>query len=453
MTSHPGLWGVSQSNTAGVLPGVHFFGTEFENLRSVSEAASAQSSHGRKRISSEPDVEPDDPAETPRSSTAPPPPTWSPGRPPSQSACAGIASDVGVGLNPKQFTQAEVTPLLEGAREPAFPPPSMSPPNFQHRKQDKTRPADPDDVTHDVSRRRMSAEEQEIRARNQTGLRNITTGLEQSNATASMSLLGSNHGAIRIVQSDTGSMAQDSTSRSNLLAPYGSGSAAGSRSSSTAGKGGGMFPWWESESQAKNNDATTGMSYHLRTRSKNGAVGLLIDPGAHDNLVGSITAEQMCEQTGLPLEEQTMDRARPVEGVGKDAQVARWAIRLSMSVHDVSGNASSATYTAPQIEGSLLPPLLGNKTLRKMQSLIDCGSGRLVLPGPGGVELKLSPGSHAYDLEFTPSGHWILPIHPRKQNDPTPSHAEPESFRAGIAIQHVRQAGSFPVTISSSAGW
>ena len=456
MTSHPGLWGVSQSNTAGVLPGVHFFGTEFENLRSVSEAASAQSSHGRKRISSEPDVEPDDPAETPRSSTAPPPPTWSPGRPPAQSACAGIASDVGVGLNPKQFTQAEVTPLLEGARVPAFPPPSMSPPNFQHGKQDKTRPADPDDVTHDVSRRRMSAEEQEIRARNQTGLRNIMMGLEQSNATASMSLLGSNHGAIRIVQSDTGSMAQDSTSRSNLLAPYGSGSAAGSRSSSTAGKGGGMFPWWESESQAKNNAATTGMSYHLRTRSKNGAVGLLIDPGAHDNLVGSITAEQMCEQTGLPLEEQTqqtMDRALPVEGVGKDAQVARRAIRLSMSVHDVSGNASSATYTAPQIEGSLLPPLLGNKTLRKMQSLIDCGSGRLVLPGPAGVELKLSPGSHVYDLKFTPSGHWILPIHPRKQNDPTPSHSEPESFRAGIAVQHVRQAGSFPVTISSSAGW
>ena len=121
-----------------------------------------------------------------------------------------------------------------------------------------------------------------------------------------------------------------------------------------------------------------------------------------------------------------MDRALPVEGVGKDAQVARRAIRLSMSVHDVSGNASSATYTAPQIEGSLLLPLLGNKTLRKMQSLIDCGSGRLVLPGPGGVELKLSPGSHVYDLEFTPSGHWILPIHPRKQSDPTPSHSEPE---------------------------
>lgn len=47
MTSHPGLWGVSQSNTAGVLPGVHFSGTEFENLRSVSEAASGRPMVGR----------------------------------------------------------------------------------------------------------------------------------------------------------------------------------------------------------------------------------------------------------------------------------------------------------------------------------------------------------------------------------------------------------------------
>ena len=74
-------------------------------------------------------------------------------------------------------------------------------------------------------------------------------------------------------------------------------------------------------------------------------------------------------------------------------------------------------YTAPIIQDSMLPPLLGNRTLRKMQVIMDCGSGKLILPGPGGVEVKMSPGSKVFDLELTSSGHWVLPLYARNHSD------------------------------------
>ena len=74
--------------------------------------------------------------------------------------------------------------------------------------------------------------------------------------------------------------------------------------------------------------------------------------------------------------------------------------KVEMCLIDVEGNASEATYTAPMIMDSALPPLLGNKTLRKTKATIDCGDGKMVLPGPGGVEVKLSHGSRVFALEI-----------------------------------------------------
>lgn len=54
-----------------------------------------------------------------------------------------------------------------------------------------------------------------------------------------------------------------------------------------------MFPWWEVD-----DPPLTPLIYHLRTRRRNGSVGLLIDPGAHDNLTGDQTADQMCDEVG-----------------------------------------------------------------------------------------------------------------------------------------------------------
>ena len=380
MSSRPLIWGSGGSSS--VMPGVHFYGAELEQLRSVSQSGSVASS--RKRVSSEPEVE--EIADSPVRSTAPAP-TWSPGNPPGRAD-----------------SDREVTALITGMPAPAFPPPSNVAPPIGSSKQARTDRSARDESGSVVSRASGSmsrAEQQELRDRNSAGLTQMLLGMDRH--------AGFTPGAVRLTPAQTPQQPSN-FSAANPLMPYGVGS-----SSSHSGQGGGAFPWWETDSPGTNNQVSADQScaYHLRTRSKSGQVGILIDPGAHDNLVGSITAKDMAEQNGVALAEKTMDKSLPVEGVGKDPQVAQKAIRLSMAVKDTDGNLTDASYTAPQIEGSLLPPLLGNKTLRRMQSLIDCGSGRLILPGPGGVELKLSPGTLVYDLEFTPSGHWILPLHPR----------------------------------------
>lgn len=62
--------------------------------------------------------------------------------------------------------------------------------------------------------------------------------------------------------------------------------------------------------------------FHLRTRRHDGSVGLLVDPGAHDNLSGSLTLDQMSREVGCKLRKSQMTTLLLVEGVGKKSQVA-----------------------------------------------------------------------------------------------------------------------------------
>ena len=56
----------------------------------------------------------------------------------------------------------------------------------------------------------------------------------------------------------------------------------------------------------------TESSYHLRPRLRSGAVGLLVDPGAHDNLIGELTAQQMCQELSTELDYRSLDKPLPV---------------------------------------------------------------------------------------------------------------------------------------------
>ena len=47
--------------------------------------------------------------------------------------------------------------------------------------------------------------------------------------------------------------------------------------------------------------------------------------------------------------------------------------------------------------------------MKQKRVLIDCFTGRIYLVGPGGYELKLSPGSEVYDLHESKMGHLMLP--------------------------------------------
>ena len=47
--------------------------------------------------------------------------------------------------------------------------------------------------------------------------------------------------------------------------------------------------------------------------------------------------------------------------------------------------------------------------MRAKRVLLDTFSGKFYMVGPGGYELKLSPGSEAYDTEDSQAGHMMLP--------------------------------------------
>ena len=168
--------------------------------------------------------------------------------------------------------------------------------------------------------------------------------------------------------------------------------------------------WWEGDVDDYNSSQEVAGLYHQRTRLEGNRVGLLVDPGAHDNLVGGLTAERMAEQVGTPNRRLRMSKSLQVEGVGQNSQSAEYASRVTLRLRDVDGCDVSGSFTAPVIHGSELPPLLGLRSLRRVSAVLDTKGQKLYLPGAGGLKIECSPGTRVFDLELSPSGHLILPI-------------------------------------------
>ena len=186
-----------------------------------------------------------------------------------------------------------------------------------------------------------------------------------------------------------------------------------------------LMAWWEGSEETSPDasasciEGASGESraYHLRTRLPDNRPGLLVDPGAHDNLVGDRTAKRMEEVVGIPAKQLRMDKALNVEGVGKNAQSAAVAKRLAVRLGNDEGGVSAGSFTAPVIADSDLPPLLGLRSLKSFRCILDTGNNKLILPGPAGCEVQGCPGTVAYDLVMSDSGHLILPVDAQADDD------------------------------------
>ena len=84
-----------------------------------------------------------------------------------------------------------------------------------------------------------------------------------------------------------------------------------------------LYPWWEA-------GQPTGV-YHERTRVK-GKVGLLVDPGAHDNLVGDRTMKLLSSQVKCKPAVRTLERPLSVQGVGNGSQQADLSHGVEFSI-------------------------------------------------------------------------------------------------------------------------
>lgn len=189
------------------------------------------------------------------------------------------------------------------------------------------------------------------------------------------------------------------------------------------------YSWWESGHAGQS--TAERHSYHVRTRI-DGQVGLLVDPGAHDNLIGSETCQLMQEQLSAIPTAKRLDRPLVVSGVGKSSQEATSSVTIPCSYKTTEGDVVEGTYSAPVVPSSSLPPLLGLKSLRTMKAVVDTATPALIIPGPGGLEFKLSPGTYVHELKMSDSGHLILPV---GTSQPGSSNDNPKVGRLDFTMQ------------------
>ena len=155
-------------------------------------------------------------------------------------------------------------------------------------------------------------------------------------------------------------------------------------------QGGGrpMFPWWE-ESDMPSATADSHV-YHEKTRLARREIGLLVDPGAHDNLCGAHTMKDLSRQLCTPDRSKNLEKVLTVSGVGRSSQSATRAGTVDCSFVTHDGQSVAGSYTAPLIPGSSLPALLGSRSMRNKRAILDMSVPALILPGPGGLEYKMS---------------------------------------------------------------
>jgi len=102
------------------------------------------------------------------------------------------------------------------------------------------------------------------------------------------------------------------------------------------------------------------------TRLEHGREGLLVDPGAFDNLVGARWVERMekiAQEQGVEATRETLPNVIGVEGVGKEAQRAKEMTSMPGAFKTLEGTVRPARYQAPIIPDSDIPALRGHESI------------------------------------------------------------------------------------------
>ena len=126
---------------------------------------------------------------------------------------------------------------------------------------------------------------------------------------------------------------------------------------------------------------------------------------------------------GQPVAQRRRDRPLTVGGVGAGTQECLWNGQLPTALKRADGTYSRGTFTAPVIEGSACPALLGQQSLEAHRAILDCANKVLYLCAPGEIEIRVPEGSEKLPLEQAPSGHLILPISSYRQAETSLANA------------------------------
>ena len=154
--------------------------------------------------------------------------------------------------------------------------------------------------------------------------------------------------------------------------------------------------------------------------------GLLVDPGAFDNLLGELWLKRigrLAAQYGKQVISRPLRRPIVVEGVGERGSSAQREAIVPGAVVETTGEPHAADYTAPVIEGSPIPALLGLRSLRELRAVLDMINNRLILCGHGDIQFTPPPGSRVFQLRQSRSGQLLLPFSEYQHLQNTPATA------------------------------
>ena len=139
---------------------------------------------------------------------------------------------------------------------------------------------------------------------------------------------------------------------------------------------------------------------------------MLVDTGAWNNLVGSDWVHRMDKinsSTGKePSVKTQLKHPIRLGGVGKNTQVGTHSVKVPTTVC-----GDNSAYMATVIEGSKLPALLGLKTLKSMNAILDLRSKRVILPNtPEDASISYTSNSRVIKMEQAPGGFLMIPCSP-----------------------------------------
>jgi hypothetical protein len=101
-------------------------------------------------------------------------------------------------------------------------------------------------------------------------------------------------------------------------------------------------------------------------------------------------------------------------GVGNGTQECKWEAQLPICVEAEGDGNQIHRFDTPLVGGTGedLPSILGLKSIKGKQGVIQTADGKEMLsfPGPGGYEIKWSPGTQHFKLKSAPSGHLVMPL-------------------------------------------
>ena len=102
-----------------------------------------------------------------------------------------------------------------------------------------------------------------------------------------------------------------------------------------------------------------------------------------------------------------LKRHLSVHGVGSGSQTAQHSAHVPVHIAGSDGQ-----FHGPVLRdgtGKNMPGLWGLRSQREKKTIIDTGGNTVIIPGPGGFKMHLSPGSVVIKCESAVSGHMMVP--------------------------------------------